>query len=331
MPSDKVRIKYCRHCGRLIALDSVDCPYCGKKTIRIHEEAICPVCRERIKAGAKKCRHCGEFLDGRDTAPPPAPPPAQQIPAPIELPQQQVIYIEKAIVAGADENGQLRLQRPDGTTLLPGDVETQKALPGQAQKGLPAPEGTTALVPAEPGTQPPPRDTALAVVDTALAKRPDTTPAKLKKKKAPKPPKPPRKKKEKKPRDKKEPEATGPVVTPPPVLVKCAGCNYEVYNTDNFCENCGRDLSLHARESEYRPTKRHGLVDLALIGGFGGPAGLLMPAPLCYIPALAGALCGSAVLARVWTSHGEFKGARPAIAGLLAAVFWLLAIAVLVR
>ncbi len=306
MPSDKVRIKYCRHCGRLIALDSVDCPYCGKSTIRTHAEAICPICRERIKAHAKKCKHCGEFLDGRSTAPetPAAPPP-------------QVIYIEKAIVAGTDAQGRLQLQRPDGTMLMPADIEAQKALPAPN-----APDGTTTLVPVKPGTEPPP-------VDTSLAKRPDTTPARRVKKKPTKPPKSPRRKK-KKSRAKDEAADTGPVVSAPPVETKCAGCNYDVYVTDNFCENCGRDLSLHARRSEYRPVKRHGLVDLALVGGFGGPAGLLMASPLCYIPALVGALCGGVALARVATSHGEFEGARGALAGLLAAIFWLLAITVLV-
>ena len=66
----QVPIKFCRHCGRIIAQDSSACPYCGGIVIRLHLQKECPFCGEIVKAKALKCKHCGEFLDGRDTQPP---------------------------------------------------------------------------------------------------------------------------------------------------------------------------------------------------------------------------------------------------------------------
>jgi hypothetical protein len=34
----------------------------------------CPLCSEKILATARKCKHCGEFIGGRDEAPPPTEP-----------------------------------------------------------------------------------------------------------------------------------------------------------------------------------------------------------------------------------------------------------------
>lgn len=47
----------------------------------------CPFCREEILAAAAKCKHCGEYLDGRPraAAPPPAPPPPRSSAMPVLL------------------------------------------------------------------------------------------------------------------------------------------------------------------------------------------------------------------------------------------------------
>ena len=79
-----VPVKYCRHCGRIVPLDSTECAYCGRLLIRSHEQKVCPFCGEAIKAKALKCKHCGEFIDGRTARPPD---------------RQQIVHIEKAIIA----------------------------------------------------------------------------------------------------------------------------------------------------------------------------------------------------------------------------------------
>lgn len=79
----------CEHCQQSVEapLDMIgeiaDCPHC-QKSIVIPESAVivkeplppappppapktrqCPFCAEEIQRSALKCKHCGEFLDGR--------------------------------------------------------------------------------------------------------------------------------------------------------------------------------------------------------------------------------------------------------------------------
>lgn len=60
----------CNKCGNFIDEHlKDDCPVCRKDNV-VEEVSndnngtkLCPYCSEEIKAQAKKCKHCGEFLD----------------------------------------------------------------------------------------------------------------------------------------------------------------------------------------------------------------------------------------------------------------------------
>ncbi len=112
-------MKFCRHCGRTIDQESVDCPYCGRNTIREVGRSQCPFCREPVRQGAIKCKHCGEFLDGRGRS---------------ESTRQAVVYVDKAIINPAAD--------ADGPQMV-----VRGALTGGAGKALPPGAGPLAPVP----------------------------------------------------------------------------------------------------------------------------------------------------------------------------------------
>ena len=47
----------------------IQCPHCSHVGT-VPEHRACPFCGEQILTVAIKCKHCGEFLDGRDSGQP---------------------------------------------------------------------------------------------------------------------------------------------------------------------------------------------------------------------------------------------------------------------
>jgi len=66
-------INYCFQCGKRVGQAAESCWFCGISVRRqIRAPRRCPYCAEPMRPEAVKCRHCGEFLDGRpreDTRP----------------------------------------------------------------------------------------------------------------------------------------------------------------------------------------------------------------------------------------------------------------------
>ena len=73
-------VKFCYLCGRRVDGTRESCWYCGSEIHRrIRPPKVCQFCGSEVPHGAVKCKHCGEFLDGRAAAAPPPQPPPQQV------------------------------------------------------------------------------------------------------------------------------------------------------------------------------------------------------------------------------------------------------------
>jgi RNA polymerase subunit RPABC4/transcription elongation factor Spt4 len=331
MPPNNVPIKYCRHCGRLIHLQAADCPYCGGNTIRRHEGRTCPFCKENIKPGAVKCKHCGEFVDGRSSrARPEGPPgPAQQV----------VIQIENAIIADTGQPGGPQLMRPDGQVvdvqrvpdraLPPGVESTEKRgaageLPDGGRRALPGQVDEDA----EPAASPP------AVVDAEVVR--SEQPQASTRPSAPVPARaadgPPAPAEPKERRRAEEPEQTPGDEEPPggapPVQYPCPGCKATVLEGDNFCENCGRDLSLHPDQPEFPEGRLSALADYALVCGLIAPVTAPLGLPWSLSLAALGIVLGIIAIARIRSSRGRLRGTVRSVGAVVISLFWLLAIAI---
>ncbi|MFO7957949.1 MAG: zinc ribbon domain-containing protein [Candidatus Brocadiia bacterium] len=266
MARQKVPVKFCRHCGRMIPQDSVDCPYCGKNTIPKVTQKECPFCGELVRAKAVKCKHCGEFLDGRRTE------------------RGGAIYIEKAIITGGGEGpAELIPEAPPEETEARTGPERQ--VPAPDRKKLPAGEEA----------QPPATVSPAPVPTRKEARR--VSPA-------------------------EETEQAEPPEGPP-AQYECPSCGRFVYEGDNFCENCGRDLSIPSdRREKLGPPKRYETSDYALMVGAAAPVGLLIGPPVALAIAGAGALLSGWCLWRILSPDTHLCGAAPAAGGLAASGFW---------
>ncbi|MFO8007376.1 MAG: hypothetical protein R6V05_06535 [Candidatus Brocadiia bacterium] len=146
MSPQREPVKFCRHCGRIVPIDAVDCPYCDKNTLKPVGRKECPFCGEPIREKAVKCRHCGEFLDGREQ----------------QSAQGPTLYVDKAIIAGPRGGEELDVVIPDETTeggTPAGELtgSTPKALPPGERAAPPARRGPRAVQPAVPARKPAPQ------------------------------------------------------------------------------------------------------------------------------------------------------------------------------
>ena len=122
-----------------------------------------------------------------------------------------------------------------------------------------------------------------------------------------------------------EPPQAQPEELPPTVQVKCPSCGRFVFEDDNFCENCGRDLSVPAGRSEFPAKPRNYEPSYyALMAGAAAPVGLVFGRPLSLVlPAAAGALAVWCVL-RIGFSRDPLLGLGRAVGGLVSSAFWML-------
>ncbi len=289
-------VKFCRHCGRMIPQDAIDCPYCHENTIKTPEMKECPFCGELVRAKAKKCKHCGEFMDGQGA----------------ETSRQQMLYIDKAIIAGRDEDGNLQVHVPEPGQAIAGSAGPDTLLEAGRQQALPPGE------PEEKSGPPARADRAALPLErrgrgaVPMQAEPPLPPASAG-------------------RIRRKEQQQAPAIEEPPARYECPSCGRYVYEDDNFCENCGRDLSIPRghREVLGAPTP-YGPRKYALLLAAAAPAGLLIGPAIALLAALLAVAAAAWCTYRIASSGGALGGLGGAVGALLLATFWtVVSIAVL--
>ena len=139
---------YCYQCGRRINKQVDHCWYCGAATHRwVRPPKRCPFCGEVVRGEAIKCRHCGEFIDGR--------------PSPVTGPSQVVYIVDKDLLRAARDYRLLAGQPVPPEVARALDAQTVRAIENNQPKliitpgvhALPAPaagDGEHDIVDVEP-------------------------------------------------------------------------------------------------------------------------------------------------------------------------------------
>jgi hypothetical protein len=72
-PIDRTNYVHCSACKGYVVLneseineEKFDCPICSKKSSNEKYQPVCPFCKEKIKSGAIKCKHCGSDLSSQN-------------------------------------------------------------------------------------------------------------------------------------------------------------------------------------------------------------------------------------------------------------------------
>ncbi len=147
-PQEPRQVRYCYECGHKVDASRPSCWYCGTETRRtVRPAPKCVFCGSEIPAGALKCRHCGEWLDGRprEAAPP-----------------SQVVFVVDRTLLGAGGDLQLLAGRPvppdianrlDARTVRAIEQGRPELVEERGVRALPAPAGANEIIDLEP--QPP--------------------------------------------------------------------------------------------------------------------------------------------------------------------------------
>jgi len=111
-----------------------------------------------------------------------------------------------------------------------------------------------------------------------------------------------------------------------PVETSCPDCGASTYHGDNYCENCGRDLTGRRKGPQVRPISyRYRWADYALLVSAAGSAGGLLPR---WWPGMRGAIgaigavAGTWCVVRILRSKGELKGLGAAVGAMLLGLLW---------